>query len=57
MQVGLPLAAHGNPAGIHYTGARNIFSLDRSGNGKSMDFFGQVRNCRQSFSEFKGKRF
>ena len=25
--------AHGNPTDIHYTGARNICSLDQSGNG------------------------
>ena len=53
MQIGLPLAAHGNPTGIHYTGERNIFSLGGSGNGKSMDFFGRGRNCQQSFSGFK----
>ena len=53
MQVGLPLVAHGNPTGIHFTGKQNIFSLGRSGNGKSMDFLGQVRNCQQSFSGFK----
>ena len=27
MQVGLPLAAHGNSTGIHYIGARNSFSF------------------------------
>ena len=50
--IGLPLAAHGNPTGIHYTGAHNIFSLGRSGNGRSMHFLGRGRNC-QSFSGFK----
>ena len=56
MELGLPLAAHGNPTGLRYTGERNInlfFSLGRSGNGKSMDFFGRGRNCQQSFSGFK----
>ena len=48
MQIGLPLAAHGNPTGIHYTGERNIVSLGGSGIGKSMDVFG-----RGSFSGFK----
>ena len=52
MQIGLPLAAHGNATGIHYTGQRNIFSLGGSGNGKSVDFFGRQRNCQQSFSGF-----
>ena len=53
MHVGLPLAAHGKPTGIHYTDAQNIFSLGQSGNGKSMDIFGRGRNCQQSFSGFK----
>ena len=50
---GLPLAAHRNSTGIHYTGERSIFSLGGSGNGKSMDFFGRGRNYQQSFSGFK----
>ena len=45
--------AHGNTTGIHYIGARNIFSLGRSGNGNSMDFLGRGRNCQQNFSGFK----
>ena len=55
MQVGLPLVAHVNPTGIHYTGERNIFSLGGSGNWKSMDFFGWGKKLpgQQSFSGFK----
>ena len=53
LSLSLPLAAHGDPTGIHYTGERSIFSLGGSGNGESMDFFGQGRNYQQSFSGFK----
>ena len=57
MQIGLPLVAHGNPTGIHYTGERNIFSLCGSGFGKCMDFLGRGRNCQffriQGRSDFR----
>ena len=51
MQISLPLAAHGWYS--LYRRAKYFYSLGGSGNGKSMDLFGQGRNCQQSFSRFK----
>ena len=55
MQIGLPLAAHGNLTGIRYTGERNIFSLGGSGNGKSMDFFGAGKKLPAEFFRIQGR--